>query len=306
MTVLATNYRLYELPWTPNDAEERHFKRLLAIGILIWLLVVIGSQLLPVAERPAPPPLPEDVVKLVLQPPPPPPKPIEEKKPEPKPVEQPKPVVPPPVVDKTEQARKKAQKALNQVKDELADLRAALKTEDLASAKPLKDKVDGPARAERSLITSNLTGGSGGINTAALSSGFGGGPGSLHGHSTMQGVQSFADGIRKDHAEAKRTGSSGKASRSREEIEMVFDRNKAAIYALYNRALRDNPQLQGKVVVQLTIAPTGEVTDCKILSSELKDEELERKLVARIKMFHFDDKDVEVITTTKPIDFFPA
>ena len=122
----------------------------------------------------------------------------------------------------------------------------------------------------------------------------------------MQGVQSFADGMKKDRAEAKRTGSSGKASRSREEIEMVFDRNKAAIYALYNRALRDNPQLQGKVVVQLTIAPTGEVTDCKVLSSELKDEELERKLVARIKMFRFDDRDVEIITTTKPIDFFPA
>ena len=87
---------------------------------------------------------------------------------------------------------------------------------------------------------------------------------------------------------------------------MVFDRNKAAIYALYNRALRDNPALQGKVVVQLTIAPTGEVTDCKVLSSELKNEELERKLVARIKMFKFEDRDVELITTTKPIDFFPA
>ena len=87
---------------------------------------------------------------------------------------------------------------------------------------------------------------------------------------------------------------------------MVFDRNKSAIYALYNRALRENPQLQGKVVVQLTIAPTGEVTDCKILSSELKDAELEHTLVARIKMFKFDERDVELITTTKPIDFFPA
>ena len=306
MTALASNFRVFELPWTPNDAEERHFRRLLWIGIVVWLAVVVGTQLLPTPPRPLARPLPEEVVKLVLQPPLPPPKPVEQKKPEPKPVEQPKPVVPPPVVDKTELARKKAQKALNAVKDELADLRAALNTEQLASAKPLKDKVDGPARAERSLITSNLTGGSGGINTAALSSGFGSGPGSLHGHSTMQGVQSFADGIRRDHAEAKRSGASGKAARSREEIEMVFDRNKSAIYALYNRALRDNPQLQGKVVVQLTIAPTGEVTDCKLLSSELKDQELERKLVARIKMFRFDDRDVEIITTTKPIDFFPA
>ena len=304
MTVLATNYRTFDLPWTRNDAEERQFRRLLTAGLLLWLFVVIASRLLPTPERPVPPPLPPEIVKLVLQPPPIPPKPVEPKKPEPKPLVQPKNV--PPVVDKTEQARKKAQKALNAVKDELEDLRAALKPEQLASAKPLNSKVDGPARADRSLITSNLTGGSSGINTAALSAGFGGGPGSLHGHATMQGVQSFADGMRKDRAEAKRTGSSGKASRSREEIEMVFDRNKAAIYALYNRALRDNPQLQGKVVVQLSIAPTGEVIDCKVLSSELKDEELERKLVARIKMFRFEDKDVELITTTKPIDFFPA
>jgi TonB family protein len=306
MTALATNYRVFDLPWATNAEQERRFRRMLAVAIAVWLAVAIVTQLMPAPERPVAQPLPEEVVKLVLTPPPPPPKPVEEKKPEPKPVVQPKPVVPPPVVDKTEEARKKAQKAVNLVKDELADLRAALKPEDLASAKALNPKVDGPARAERSLITSNLTGGSGGINTAALSAGFGSGPGSLHGHSTMQGVQSFADQIRKDHADAQRTGSSGKASRSREEIEMVFDRNKAAIYALYNRALRDNPQLQGKVVVELTILPTGEVTDCKILSSELKNEELEHKLVARIKMFRFDDKDVEIITTTKPIDFFPA
>ena len=305
MSVLASNFRVFELPWSANAEQEQRFKRMLAIAIGIWLLIALITQLLPTPARPLAPPLPEEVIKLVLTPPPVPPKPIEQEKP--KPVVQPKPVVePPPVVDKTELARKKAQKALNQVKDELADLRAALNTEDLASAKPLNPKVDGPARADRSMITSNLTGGSGGINTAALSAGFGSGPGSLHGHSTMQGVQSFADQIRKDHTEATRSGTSGKASRSREEIEMVFDRNKAAIYALYNRALRENPQLQGKVVVQLTIAPTGEVTDCKILSSELKDEELEHKLIARIKMFHFDDRDVELITTTKPIDFFPA
>jgi TonB family protein len=300
MTALATNYRTYDLPWTQSDAEETRFRRMLLVGVLFWLLIVIGSRLLPTPERIKAPPLPEEVVRLVLQPPAEPPK-VVPKKPEPKlePKEVPK------VVDKTAEAKKKAQKALNSIKDELADLRAALKPEQLSSAKPLDSKVDGPARAERSLITSNLTGGSSGINTSSLSSGFGGGPGSLHGHSTMQGIQSFADGIKKG-AGATRSGSSGKASRSREEIEMVFDRNKAAIYALYNRALRDNPALQGKVVVQLTIVPSGEVTDCKILSSELKNEELERKLVARIKMFKFDDKDVELITTTKPIDFFPA
>lgn len=105
---------------------------------------------------------------------------------------------------------------------------------------------------------------------------------------------------------ARRTGSSGKASRSREEIELVFDQNKGAIFALYNRALRIDPTLEGKLVLRLTIAPAGEVTFCEIVSSELGDLDLERKLVQRIKMFRFEARDGEAITTTKPIDFFPA
>ena len=86
----------------------------------------------------------------------------------------------------------------------------------------------------------------------------------------------------------------------------MFDKNKGAIYALYNRALRRNPMLQGKVVLKLTIAPSGQVTSCEIITSDLEDAELERKLVQRVKLFRFNDKDVEAVTTTKPIDFFPA
>ena len=99
---------------------------------------------------------------------------------------------------------------------------------------------------------------------------------------------------------------SGKASRSREEIELVFDKNKGAIFALYNRALRNDPTLEGKLVLRLTIAPTGEVTFCEVVSSGLNDPELEQKLVQRVRMFRFEARDVEAITTTKPIDFFPA
>ena len=86
----------------------------------------------------------------------------------------------------------------------------------------------------------------------------------------------------------------------------MFDRNKSAIYALYSRALRDKPTLQGKVVLEVTIAPSGEVTACQVVSSELNDPELERKLVARVRMFRFEARDVATMTTTKPIEFFPA
>jgi len=42
------------------------------------------------------------------------------------------------------------------------------------------------------------------------------------------------------------------------------------------------------------------------VSSELGDPELEQKLIQRVLLFEFEQKNVESITTTKPIDFFPA
>jgi TonB family protein len=98
----------------------------------------------------------------------------------------------------------------------------------------------------------------------------------------------------------------GKASRSIEEIKLVFERNKGAIYALYNRALREEPGLQGKVVLELKIAPSGEVLECRIASSELNAAELERKLLARIRQFEFGAKDVEQMVVTWPVDFLPS
>ncbi len=67
-----------------------------------------------------------------------------------------------------------------------------------------------------------------------------------------------------------------------------------------------DPSLEGKLVLKLTIAPNGQVTMCEVVSSELGDPDLERKLVQRVKLFRFEARDVEAITTTKPIDFFPA
>lgn len=305
MTALAVNYRIFDLPWTPDEDESRRLKRTARTLLIVFAAIGIVIPLIPMSERAAPPALPDEVVKLVLEPPPPPPK-VETKKPEPpKPEAKPEPKPVPKPVDRQAEARKKAEKSgLLAMKDQLEDLRQALEPTEMSSA-PMIGKVEGESRAERSLVTSRTGVGSGGINTGRLSSGFGSGPGNLKGHAAGTAVPSFADKTGDDR-QASRTGSGGKASRSREEIEIVFDRNKSAIYSLYSRALREQPELQGKVVIQLTIAPSGEVTDCRIVSTELNDPELEKKLVARIRMFRFEARDVEAMTTTKPIEFFPA
>ncbi|MBL8305834.1 MAG: AgmX/PglI C-terminal domain-containing protein [Rubrivivax sp.] len=177
----------------------------------------------------------------------------------------------------------------------------------------------------RAMITSNATNGSGGINTAGYSrdtgggglagrgttlvegvagGGGGGGPGGGGSRGGGNGTGVGGGGGGKGGVLAR--GNSGKASRSIEEIKLVFERNKGAIYALYNRALRDDPSLQGKVVLELKIAPSGAVEGVRIVSSELKAAELEGKLLARIRSFDFGAKDVDVMVVTWPVDFLPS
>jgi len=305
MSALGPYYRSYELPWEADPEERERFRKILRVALIVLAIFTILFPLLPVPQRQTqeeavPPRLARIMIEQQPKPPPPPPviPKVEEK---PKPVPKPIPVP----QDRTEQARKKAQKSgLLQFQDELADLREQMNV-DVGQTKNLTGVVGADSHAERSLITSKVGVGSGGITSANTSRGFGAGAGSLTGHDTTTVSSTIAHSGLNDRAPI-RTGNSNRAARSREEIELVFDRNKGAIYALYSRALREHPELQGKMVLEFTISPAGDVTMCRVVSSDLNDKELEDKIIARVRLFHFEAKDVESITTTKPIDFFPA
>ena len=311
--VLPQHYRVFDLPWTPSPTEERRFRRVLgaALGLFIGFGIVI--PLLPEVPRsPATAPaVPERIVEFILEQPKPkpPPPPVAAPTP-PEPLEVPKAPrrveVPAPVavdVPRPDARQKAAASGLLALSDQIAELRDREVTP--APTRPVNAGSGERTQVDRSILTARVGSGSGGIAVSAASKGFGGGATGLKGHVTAKVTAATAEASAAP-PEAERTGRSSKAARTREEIELVFDRNKSAIYALYSRALRENPALQGKVVLEVTIAPSGEVTGCRVVSSDLGDAELERKLVARVKMFRFDDRDVAVMTTTKPIEFFPA
>ena len=178
---------------------------------------------------------------------------------------------------------------------------------------------------DRNMITSNAAGGSGGINTAGFSrdsgggglagrsttlvagvagGGGGGGPG-LGGAITGTGGHGLGAGSGKAGGTLTK-GAGGKASRSIEEVRLVIERNKAALYAIYNRALREDASLQGKVTLAFSIAPSGAVTSCRFTSSELKSPELEQKLLARFRSMEFPAEDVNQLDTTYSLDFLPS
>lgn len=300
---LTEYYRSYRLPWEADPEEQRRLRRLLTIGLL---LLALFGLVLPLLHLPAPSEAPEQAVperlaRLMVQAKPKPPPPVEQPKPKP----EAKPIEPPKPVDRAADARKKAQQSgLLKFQDQLADLRQNVDLAPLSQTKNLQGAVGQDSHAERSLIASKAGSGSAGITTANASRGFGTGAGALTGHATT--VVNSRIAAAGDGSNATRTASNGKAGRSREEIELVFDRNHGAIDALYQRALRDLPDLQGKLVLEFTISPSGEVTECRVVSSELGDAELERKIAARVRLFRFEAKDVATITTTKPLVFFPA
>lgn len=304
--VLAPYYRSYDLPWEGDPESSRRFRRYVTGGLIGFVLFAIIAHFIPKPEVDpnVVPEVPERLARLMTQekpkppPPPPPPKPVDEPKPE-----EPKPVPPP--EQRVQQARQQAEKQLSRVKDELADLRREMAQAMPSPSANLTTAVSATeSRSDRSLITSKAGTGSAGVVSADSTRGFGGGAGALAGHSTGT-VSSTVATIGADR-QATRGAGTGKGRRGEEDIAQEFDKNKGAIYALYNRALRERPELQGKLVLEFTIAPSGEVIACRVVSSELDDPELERKIVARVKLIRFPAGEFAPITTTKPIEFFPG
>ncbi len=359
----AISFRAPLLAWSPSAEDESRFRRILRNVMIVAGLLCLAMIFVPppTVDRSKPTELPPRLAKLLLEreptpPPPPVVKPKELAKPEAQPtpsLNKPEPARPeppkaavapearrpepnkPPGEKLADNARRKASGVgLLAMADQLAELRGAPVAVQLS-----QDIKQGPGVGtttgvgvgagkeaglpDRSMITSNATGGSGGINTAAYSRDTGGG--GLAGRATtlVEGVAgggggggAGGGGVRGGKGDGTGTGAggpggtvkregSGKASRSIEEIKLVFERNKGAIYAIYNRALREEPALQGKVVLELKIAPSGEV-DCRIVSSELKSPELESKLLARIRQFNFGAKDVAQMVVNWPVDFLPS
>ena len=179
--------------------------------------------------------------------------------------------------------------------------------------------VAGQAVAQRSLVAIQArSGSSGGIANSGISRNLGNGNG---GHLGGSGIGKGSGGGKgngvgftrvessiADLGESSRPLSDGPGpGRTDEEIQIVFDRYKAALYRIYNRELRKNPTLRGKILLKISIETSGTVSMCKVESTDLESPELVAKIVARIRRFNFGPKEgVPKMTILYPIDFLPA
>jgi outer membrane biosynthesis protein TonB len=272
----------------------------------------------PEAAKPEPKPEPKPVAKPVTLPPP---KPV---------AQQPKPSQAQVSQQQVQQARARAsqsglmamQSALAEMQQQSANVSSVVATAPVLQAGKPGDggKVGSAAnRVERSMITGKGAGStSGGISTSGLSrdtggsgglaqrsttqvtspvAGMGGGPGGVAvGGTGTAGAAGAGGGGR----------SGGNPARSDETIRAVLEQSKGSLYAIYNRSLRQNPTLAGKVLFELVIEPSGAVSSCRIVSSELGDADLERKLVARLKLLNFGSAAVAQYKSRWEVNFLPS
>lgn len=304
------------LPWVESN-EDRIF-RWLAIVLLSFSLaggLVLNSLPLPEVAQKKLIDISPRLARLILEkqkikPPPPKvekPKP-EEKKKEDKPKEKPesKPKEASPDPPKEKEAREVAQNSgLIALSDELADLREGF---DLDEITELPQQTAGMKALEMEstgdLLASQANHSSGGINTNTLTRKIE--SSELATRKTTSVTSSIKRKPPVKIADTIKSPSGPIGTRSADEVERVFQQNRGAIFSIYSRALRKNPSLAGRVVLELTIDPSGKVIDVKIISSELGDKKLERKLALRVKKFKFSEASVRQITVSYPIDFLPS
>lgn len=309
-----------ELPWHSLEQDNQRYWRILGVLSVPFLVLAL---LIPFINVPKPDReelerLPPQLAKVVLEkkelpkpPPPEEPKPEEpkpeEKKPEPKPEEKkpepkPEPKKPDPV--KLEQAQEQAKRSgVLQFADDLAAMRDSVDVSDVRSSNKevTRAKADA-ATVERDFISSGAKAKSGGVDAAALSRDTGG--------TALAGKETTAVASQLEQVSAAAEQTRARADRDQsyrgdQAIRQKMEEAKGRIFSIYNRALRKDPTLQGAVMFKLVIEPDGSVSDAKIISSELNDDDLERRLLAAIRFIDFGAANVLQTTLDYSFDFLP-
>jgi len=317
----AVTYQSLALAWHPKSNRDKPF----VFFTLVILTVFLGTGVffntidVPKGESRVKAVLPDRIAKFILEKPKPKPKPKAEKpkpkpkvkKPKPKPkVKRKKPKKEVKLTKKEKKARKKAEKSgLLTLSEELSDLIDTPSIDSMVGKKIRKSKkTTQVASIDTTLLTADAAEGSDGVQVEGHLS-------SVTGKTKLDSQQrSVARKLITERA-AKDTGGAGKSTtknlrignyRSEEDIAYVFDKNKSKLHSIYRRARRHNPGIKGKIVLEITILPSGKVENVVITSSELNDSKLESRIVARIKQFDFGEKNVKKVSVTYPIEFLPS
>jgi len=304
-------HRQTVMPWSHDGEADKRYRKFVAIAFVVSM---VFGYLIPLWELPPPKKeeevVPERLAKLVKErkpkPPPEKPKPKKEEKPKDKDKKK-NPSKKKPTEAEKKKARKKAEgSGVLAFKDSFSDMLDNAPDAKLGAKARVSNKGKTSGKTRRDIVAQEAQSTSGGINSSSLSRNTAGTAGKGIEGTKFSRVDSAIGTDMQGGADRPLSDGPG-PSRTDEEIQIVFDRYKATLYRIYNRQLRRNPTLQGKMVLRITIQPDGSVSAVKVDSSDLDSPTLSKKIVARVKRFNFGPKEGTPPTTILyPIDFLPA
>jgi outer membrane biosynthesis protein TonB len=301
------------MPWARGGDDDDRFRKSLAAELLLSLLLGVVFPLidLPLPERWEVLEVPDRLTRLIREerPLPPPPTPQETRPAEQEPSEEAPQLAKestPEAAPKQSPTPKPESKGILAFREKFSGLAAQERPTRLGSQARIKELGDSAiGRPTRSMVTTMAPGSSGGINLASLSRDVGNGDGTQ-----IEGVQvaRATSAIGTGGGSSDRPLSDGPGlSRTDEEIQIVFDRHKSALYRLYNRDLRRDPTLKGQMVLRIRIEPDGSVSLCEVQSTDMKAPQLAAQVAERVRTFDFGAKEgIAAVTILYPIDFLPA
>lgn len=83
------------------------------------------------------------------------------------------------------------------------------------------------------------------------------------------------------------SGSEGYSSRSTQEIAELVAEKRGTVMYVYNKHLRTDPLLMGRVEVAMIVHPSGRVSDVEIVTSNMYNQAFELELISSIQQWRF-------------------
>lgn len=288
------------LPWHENEVQFERFKVLAQRIVIPLMIFLIVMPLLPDFTTP-PEVIKKVVTQLALDPPeiiPVPEEPVAE--------------TPPPLKAKAKKAKEAAKpKTTDSKKASLAALSKQLSALSSSANAPKKQKKNvfvaakgKVQKSSRSLLgQKNATSTSSGLKASDLTVNATGQQALEH---QSGAVESPIMEIELPTEEQYNFDPTLESRRDMQSIRRTLERYKGSVYALYTKALRNSPDLNGRFIFEFVILPNGDISGLKLVSSELNAASLEAQMLQKIGGINFGSADNIPTAVQYTFSFLPS
>ncbi len=98
---------------------------------------------------------------------------------------------------------------------------------------------------------------------------------------------------------------SKKDERTTDEVREMLEQHKPEMMEIFKGFLAVRSDLGGRTTFEITIQPSGQVSDCKVQHSDISQPKFGEALCTKILTVDFGPKNMDAVTVMPWLDFYP-